>query len=224
MGFLKKEDLDRFMAMESVEKMLHELPFLRKKKVELDRALKHLKEHNSLLFVENLLDHSYLDFVLGFTQRIPVQGALFKDFLEYEIDVLNVKTILRLKAVGVKEVDINEHLFYSGKVLHRGKLQELLKTDFSGVLELLSKTAFKHVVSSLKGSAEKSDFTLLELGLDNYLLKTASRLLHQHPLSVDVILGFLFAKDIEVRNLRTMIKGKQLKLENQFIEQQLVML
>jgi len=54
------------------------------------------------------------------------------------------------------------------------------------------------------------------------LLKQSILLLHQHPLSVDVILGYMFAKDIEVRNLKIIVKGKQLGLSEEFIESQLV--
>ena len=41
-------------------------------------------------------------------------------------------------------------------------------------------------------------------------------------MSVDVILGFMLAKDLELRNLRMLIKGKQLGLSEEFIAKQLV--
>ena len=63
---------------------------------------------------------------------------------------------------------------------------------------------------------------MLETELYKHLLKQSILLLHQHLLSVDVILGYMFAKDIEVRNLRIIIKGKQLGLSEQFMESQLI--
>ncbi|MCH8328932.1 MAG: V-type ATPase subunit [Nanoarchaeota archaeon] len=79
---------------------------------------------------------------------------------------------------------------------------------------------------AIKGGIEdlKSTGSLItiETELYKYLLKESILLLHQHPLSIDVILGFMFAKDIEIRNLRIIIKGKQLGLDNDFIEKQLV--
>ena len=62
----------------------------------------------------------------------------------------------------------------------------------------------------------------LETDLSKLLLRKSMMLLHQHPLSIDVILGYMFAKDVEVRNLRIIIKGKQLGLHEEFIEGQLV--
>lgn len=59
--------------------------------------------------------------------------------------------------------------------------------------------------------------------LYKYLLEKSILLQHQHPLSIDIILGYMFAKEIETRNLRVIAKGKQLGLSNEFIESQLVM-
>ena len=62
----------------------------------------------------------------------------------------------------------------------------------------------------------------LETELYKHLLKQSILFMHQHLLSIDVILGYMFAKDIEVRNLKMIIKGKQLGLSEQFIENQLI--
>ena len=89
--------------------------------------------------------------------------------------------------------------------------------------EALEKTEYKNVIQ--KGIEEfKSSGSLiaLETELYKYLLKQSILLLHQHPLTVDVILGYMFAKDIEIRNLRIIIKGKQLGLKEEFVESQLV--
>ena len=47
-------------------------------------------------------------------------------------------------------------------------------------------------------------------------------MLHMNYLSVDTILAFMFAKDMEVRNLRILLKGKQFDLQNEFIEGQII--
>ena len=62
----------------------------------------------------------------------------------------------------------------------------------------------------------------LEINFFKYLLEKSILMLHQNPLSIDVILGYMFAKEIEVRNLKILIKGKQLNLKEEFIENQLV--
>ena len=60
------------------------------------------------------------------------------------------------------------------------------------------------------------------LHLNHYLLDRAALLLHQNPLSIDVILGYMFAKEVEIRNLKTLIKGRQLGLDEDFINRELI--
>ena len=62
----------------------------------------------------------------------------------------------------------------------------------------------------------------IELALDKYWLQQAQLYSHQKPLSVQTILAYLLAKDIEVRNLRALVRGKQLGLQETFIEQKLL--
>src|SRR3989344_8045105 len=50
----------------------------------------------NLFEIENALDRHYYEEIIEFTSKIPHQGKLFKEFLKYEIDAMNIKTILRL--------------------------------------------------------------------------------------------------------------------------------
>jgi len=54
------------------------------------------------------------------------------------------------------------------------------------------------------------------------LLEQSRKLIRQHPMSVDVILGYMFLKDLEVKNLSRIIKAKQLSLSEEFIEKTIV--
>ena len=55
-----------------------------------------------------------------------------------------------------------------------------------------------------------------------YLLRKENLLIHQHLLSANYILGYLFAKENEVRNLQIIFKGKSLALKPEYLEQLLV--
>jgi V/A-type H+/Na+-transporting ATPase subunit C len=218
-GLLSKEQLKKYVEMDTIEKVLQTIPLLKKQKGKVQEALKHLKEKGSLLLIENVLDHTYFESMVAFTTRIPLEGKLFRDFLEYEIDVLNIKTILRLKALKLPGAKIKEHIFFSGKIFNRGQLHKFMQMDVETIIKELKKSRLKKAFSEKE---QKEDMSGVELALDRFVLKTATTLLHQHPLSVDTIIGYLFAKDIEVKNLRTIIKAKQLDVPTEFIEKQLV--
>ena len=93
----------------------------------------------------------------------------------------------------------------------------------SEVLALLETSEYRGVMS--KGAEEfnkNNSLIALEIDLYKYLLRRSLLFTHQFPLSVDSIIGYMFAKDIEVRNLKIIVKGKQLGLKEQFIENQLI--
>ena len=95
--------------------------------------------------------------------------------------------------------------------------------DLGQLSKLLEKTEYKTIIAKGMEEFKKSGSLIaLEIGLYKHLLKQSILFMHQHLLSIDVILGYMFAKDIEVRNLKLIIKGKQLGLSEQFIESQLI--
>ena len=95
--------------------------------------------------------------------------------------------------------------------------------DLDTLIKMLEETKYENVIDKgIEDFKNTGSLITLETELYRYLLRQSALLLHQHPLSVDVILGFMLAKDIEIRNLRILIKGKQLGLEEDFMERQLV--
>ena len=91
------------------------------------------------------------------------------------------------------------------------------------ILSALEKSKYGRIIrDAIKKFNESRSLIPIEMSLYRYLLGKSMLLQHQHPLSVDIILGYMFAKEIEARNLRVIAKGKQLSLPNEFIESQLV--
>ena len=97
-----------------------------------------------------------------------------------------------------------------------------MKADVVGIIKELENTDFKDVVEKYSKESEKVNFTNLEIDLDKFLLEQSRKLIKQHPMSVDVILGYMFLKDLEVKNLTRIIKAKQLGLTEDFIEKTIV--
>ena len=101
-------------------------------------------------------------------------------------------------------------------------MERMIKLDVSGIIKEMENTDFKEVVEKYNKEAEKVNFTDLEIYLDKFLLEQSRKLIRQHPMSVDVILGYMFLKDLEVKNLSRIIKAKQLSLSEEFIEKTIV--
>ena len=220
-GTLSYDFLVSLLKKESIEEILKnnkivDFAFLKER-------LKDLKEKNSLVSIENAFDKHYYSSLMQFSKILPKEGALFRNFLLKEVEVLNILTLLRLKKAKFGKETIKDFIIQSGS-LSDSKIIALANLDgLDEISRALEKTEYKNAVA--KGIAEfkkNGSLIMLETELYKHLLKQSILLLHQHPLSVDVILGYMFAKDIEVRNLKIIVKGKQLGLSEGFMESQLV--
>ncbi|MBI3033208.1 V-type ATPase subunit [Candidatus Woesearchaeota archaeon] len=213
--------LQKLLLLPSVEAIIEKLHFFSDKQRQI--LIDAFKHSTSLLAIENALDKYYYEFTFNFCDRLKGGADLFKNYLLSEIDVINLKLILRLKKEDIKKETILTHILVFGHGLQRQYIQSLLSLDYDAVIAKLSRHRdLGSVVRQHQESLKHKDMVLFEAALQNYLLQKASLLLHQHPLAGEAILGFMLAKDIEIKNLKTIIKGKQLGLDEQFITAQLV--
>lgn len=189
----------------------------------LKERLKELNEKKSLVSIENALDKYYYSHLIQFSKILPKEGALFRNFLLNEVEVLNILTLLRLKKAkfgkeSIKDFIISSHRLSDSKIVALAALD-----DFDELSRALEKTEYRNIIAKGIDEFKKNGSLItLETELYKYLLKQSILLLHQHPLSIDVILGYMFAKDIEIRNIKIIVKGKQLGLSEEFMESQLV--
>ena len=63
---------------------------------------------------------------------------------------------------------------------------------------------------------------LYEVQLERILLKKSIVMFYKHPLSVDVVLGYMFAKEIESRNIRAIFKSKLLELDESYVKPRII--
>ena len=187
-------------------------------------ALNELGAKNSIAYIENVFDRQYYTQLIQFSAALPKQGELFRDFLFKEAEMLNLLTLLRLrKAKFPKDMIKNFLIPMRGSPKGSRILSLLNLEEIDQILRALENTEYKNIVVKGMENFQKSNSLIaLETGIYKHLLGQSALFMHQHPLSIDVILGYMFAKEIEVRNLRIIVKGKQLGLGEQFIEEQLV--
>ena len=163
-------------------------------------SLEHYKTNNSLVYIENALDKYYFNYVFSQLRYLTMEGKLYKKFLLNEIDVLNVKLLLRLKEENMSEQNIKELIFSQGTI-KKEVMDKMIKSDVTGIIKEMENTEFKEAVEKYSKDSEKISFTDFEMDLDKFLLQQSRKLIRQHPMSVDVILGYMFLKDLEVKNL-----------------------
>ena len=218
-GILKKQVLLDLTKKETVDQILKDNPLVPYNKFK--KALKIYQAKKDLTEIEHVLDQQYYAGLLQLGKQMSDQGKYFLEFIEKEIQLMNLLAILRAKVAHENAENI---LISTGKPLKDMRIESLSKiSSLNDVIKKLS--ASKHfpiMKEGIQKLEENGTGTQLENALRKQLLNSSMLLLHQHPISVDVILGYMLAKDVEVRNLRIIVKGKQLGISEQNIEEQLV--
>jgi len=187
-------------------------------------GLNELKEKNTLVGIENALDKYYYSHLIQFSNILPKEGALFRSFLLKEVEILNILILLRLKKAKFGRDIVKDFIILSGDKSKDSKMTSLADVDdLEELSKALEKTDYENLITKgIEEFKKTNSLIALEIELYKYLLNQSILFMHQHPLSIDVILGYMFAKDIEVRNLKIIVKGKQLGLKEDFIESQLI--
>lgn len=151
--------------------------------------------------VENSLDRAYAAELDQLTEE--VQSRKFGKFMQEELEHQNIVTALRLKKYGFEKEGIREH-FVNGRETQL--LQDIMEAkDLEEAMQL--------VVDS--GRAESADrLEDLEHDLEASRLQNALTMVHAEPLGATSIIGYIVAKQIEVKNLRMLIRAKETGLQN----------
>ncbi|MAG15737.1 hypothetical protein CMO88_01615 [Candidatus Woesearchaeota archaeon] len=211
------QHLDKLLQSESVEEFLRKLVIVGIQFESLSNSLETLKSKNSIVDLENFFDREYYNRMIKFSKTIPSEGKLFKQFLETEIETTNIMNVLRLKRAEVDKHKTQSYIIGKISTIVKKIIDTDNKEDITKILSQLGVSE-----KALEDFASNNSLTDVEIELGKNLLKKTRLLLHQHPLTVDVILGYMFAKEVEVKNLKMLLKSRQLNLDEEFIEQQII--
>ncbi|MDO8480493.1 MAG: V-type ATPase subunit [Nanoarchaeota archaeon] len=166
-------------------------------------------QEKTIAEIENALDRTYFDTIFAFTEKIPRQGKLFARFLLSQVHHINVLTFLRLRKELPKE-ELQKLLILPRKDPHTPYFAKLyaLEQDADILAHLAKRYPEIKDLSSLIG---------VELALQSNLFRKTLRFEHQDPMSIYAILSYLFAKEIEIQNIKKIVKAKHLGIDMSLI-------
>ena len=216
-GKLSADKTGSLMRSSSVEEMVQKIPSATGIKLQkFSGALEAFRKERRVTEIENVLDQEYYRELMEFAERIPSKGRLFKQILESEIENRNLMTVLRLKKIGMPVAKI------SGFII--GNADSVIKKLIVSGPEETAAALAEMKISEEAVAQFRDRGTLLEIEIElgKKLLKRTRLLIHQHPLTMDVILGYMFSKEIEVKNLKMLLKARQLNLPEEFMEKQII--
>jgi len=145
---------------------------------------------------------------------------LMREFVRREIDVVNLKTLLRLwasKATLPYEVFVD-----GGFEIPKEDLSEMVSMDANGLTARLQEYPVTEALSARLKDLPAIGVGQLVRSVEKSHLLAAGRYAHVHPLSVLPILDYIVRKEREVQNLRIIARGKESALTSEVIRELLV--
>ncbi len=132
-------------------------------------------------------------------------------FVRAMIDIMNIKSILRGKYYGFK--DIEKNIISYGWELAEWQIERLIKIDsISEIISLMEGTSYYAPLKEAIVDFEKKGVIAFEKALDKHLLNISNLIATENPLAIGPGIRFLIEKEYEVRNLKAIVKGIEEKM------------
>jgi len=209
LGTIPENKLRELCESKTVEEVVNGLEGTEYGKI-LSEKLSIYEESGNLIPLELALDKYILE---NLWKVVGIEGTnedIFKEFIGRMIDIENLKVILRCKGEKVSSEVILNYLLGVGYELPPWKLKELAEAEsMEGVVSSLEGTEYSSIISECLEEYEKSkSIYVFERALDNYLVELGKKLSLRQPFGVGPIIGFITSKEMEVKKLKAIIKGK----------------
>ncbi len=220
-GSLDRVMLDRLLAEDSPEKIIDVLKGNRIYPV-LSREYPVTKESGSFSRMENELYKQFFSEIIAEAESGLKGGKQFLDFIRFDIDIRNIKTLFRLRADTFEE-DARD-MYIAGGVFSAADFANLNTVrDQAEFIELLkAKIRNSLLISLLDELKSEKAIRDVESRLTRVQLEQMESLSKRNPFSIHPILVYLEKKKYEVFNLRALARGKESKLPSERIAEYLV--
>jgi len=168
----------------------------------LTQHFKEFSEKRDLVVLEYALDKFYYDHALRAVAGDSYDEVIIRGILRTEIDVTNIKNVLRIIRDKV-EIENPQYFIPGGKELDADKLSALTKTrTIDGAIKQLAGSLYDFLARLPDQYATAEKISPFEKELDKFLLKKALSLFYGDPLSLALVIGYLWAKLNEITNIR----------------------
>jgi V/A-type H+-transporting ATPase subunit C len=206
-----KDDLGRLSEVNSVTDIITALEGTDYAPI-LEDALPAYQNTQMVLPLEAALDKYYLENLLRASANpADDNSSLVHTYIGSQVDVTNLKIILRAKVDGLKYDDISPYMISNGYQIRDWKLKDLMEAeDVSAVVSAMEGTDYAPILSeALNGYTQTGSIASFEKDLDAYLTKMARNFAVKKPFGAGPMIGFLNRKENEVRNLKVIARGKR---------------
>ncbi len=191
--------------------------------VPLTEAYPGFAQQRDLAILETALDRFYYADALERVKAPGYNNGLIRDLLAVEIDVVNLRTVLRMVRDRVPPEDAVQYLIAGGREFPVKKLKKLLALSSTGdVVKALADTSYRFLAEVPEASIRTEKISAIEKQLERFLVKKGAGAFRMDPLSVASVIGYFWAKYNEITNIRIIARCKTADLPPEFLREELV--
>jgi V/A-type H+-transporting ATPase subunit C len=162
-----------------------------------------------LAVLEYALDKFYFKRSLENLDEKNYNDLIVRDLITTEIDIINLKSVLRLIRDGINPEDGKYILIEGGKIFDDNALLELIRTgSIKDAIAKIENTRYSFLGEIPRQNASTEKISDFEKELDKFLIKKGIETSRGDPLSIAVVIGYLWAKNNEVTNIRIISRCK----------------
>jgi V/A-type H+-transporting ATPase subunit C len=160
----------------------------------------------STLIIEAALNTEYFINLLDVIRKVK-DGSILRRVLGTTVDLINLQTVLRATITDNK-TNIPESIIGGGYIISDRLNRELLSTPLTELAGKLENTPYYRILLDVISSYEiNKNIAAIDEVIERNRFLLAKEMLSPHVLSLVAVLWYLIIKEVELRNLRLIIKG-----------------
>lgn len=160
----------------------------------------------SRLLVEARLDGECYNNLLNMTKDI-IDGAILSKAFAVIIDMKNLQVMLRAIIAGIGS-EAAEYTISGGYMLSEAVIRDLISLKLADIPGRLESTQYHNVVAEVVSNYDRSkNITVVDEIIDKHKFKLSKEILSPRVLSPLVVIWYLILKEIEIRDLRLILKA-----------------
>jgi len=175
----------------------------------LTRNFKEYSEKRDLAILEYAIDRFYFKNALLAVNGENYDDRLVREMVMTEIDVTNIKIVLKMIRDKIDVDEARDYLIEGGKSLDIEKLLAMVRAgSLEGAIKLLETTPYSFLTKVPDEIVKAGKISVLEKELEKYLIKQGISRFLGDPLSIAIPIAYIWAKYNEITNIRIIARCK----------------
>lgn len=189
----------------------------------LTRNFKEYSEKRDLSLLEYAIDRFYFENALKAVKGEKYDDLMIRDMIMAEIDVTNIKSVLRIIRDKISIEDAQGFLINGGISLDIEKLLAMIRTGtLEGAIKQLETTQYNFLSKVPEDVFRIEKISVFEKELEKYLIKRGISRFLGDPLSIAIAIGYIWAKYNEITNIRIIARCKTADIPEKELRGELV--